>query len=96
MRPLRPCLDCGRTGPWDTRNGIRCPACHREWARVKRATHRYMTPPLGRCGECGSGEDLTWDHRVPVSRGGTSARANLAVLCRRCNGRKGRLRDRLR
>ena len=33
--------------------------------------------------------DLTGDHVIPVSSGGLSTRANVAVLCRGCNARKG-------
>lgn len=33
--------------------------------------------------------DLTGDHVIPVSAGGLSTRANVAVLCRACNSRKG-------
>jgi 5-methylcytosine-specific restriction endonuclease McrA len=33
--------------------------------------------------------DLTGDHRVPVSAGGSRSAANVAVLCRSCNARKG-------
>ncbi|WKK26556.1 HNH endonuclease [Streptomyces olivoreticuli] len=32
--------------------------------------------------------DLTADHVVPKSRGGTDTPGNLAVLCRSCNSRK--------
>lgn len=91
----RPCLDCGLAGPWNTPHGIRCPRCYGAWLRLKRATHRYQAPPTGQCVRCGGEGDLTWDHEVSVGRGGTSARGNMQVLCRRCNGRKGRLEDRL-
>ena len=44
------------------------------------------------CTYCGSpatrGNDLTIDHVVPLSRGGTNRRDNLTVACRRCNSRK--------
>ena len=33
--------------------------------------------------------DLTVDHVVPKARGGTDSAANLSVLCRGCNARKG-------
>lgn len=92
----RPCLDCAAVGPWKTDHGIRCPRCHRTWERTKAATHRYSNRPTGSCAECGARGDLTWDHVRSVSRGGTSTPDNLRVLCRRCNGRKGRLQDRLR
>lgn len=42
-----------------------------------------------RCVECGEGDDLTVDHIVPVSRGGTNDPENLQTLCARCNRAKG-------
>ena len=33
--------------------------------------------------------DLTGDHIVPLSAGGRNVRANVAVLCTRCNSAKG-------
>lgn len=42
-----------------------------------------------RCVECGARNDLTVDHIVPVSKGGTDDRANLQTMCRPCNSRKG-------
>lgn len=43
-----------------------------------------------RCRQCGSTHDLQIDHVFPWSRGGDhDDPANLAVLCRGCNTRKG-------
>lgn len=42
-----------------------------------------------RCVFCGSNEDLSIDHRHPVSRGGTNDEDNLQTLCMPCNVRKG-------
>nr|AFH75163.1 putative Stress protein [Streptomyces sp. W75] len=42
-----------------------------------------------RCLTCGTREDLTMDHVVPVSRGGSDTTSNLQTLCRPCNSRKG-------
>lgn len=41
------------------------------------------------CGTTAHPGDLTIDHVVPLSKGGTSTWENLVIACRRCNGRKG-------
>lgn len=41
------------------------------------------------CQYCGSGKDLTLDHVMPRSRGGSSNWDNLATACKSCNNRKG-------
>lgn len=42
-----------------------------------------------RCLERESWRDLTIDHVIPRSRGGTDDLGNLQTLCRTCNSRKG-------
>jgi 5-methylcytosine-specific restriction protein A len=57
----------------------------RAWRRIAARTiaaHPY-------CAQCGATEDLTCDHLVPRSLGGTAA-DGVRVLCRRCNGRRGK------
>jgi len=41
------------------------------------------------CCNCGTSKDLTADHIVPKSLGGTGTYHNLQVLCRSCNLLKG-------
>lgn len=40
------------------------------------------------CVYCGTGENITIEHLVPVSRGGTNASDNLAPACHSCNSGK--------
>ena len=45
----------------------------------------------GRCGYCGRPtppRELTMDHRVPLVRGGRSAKGNLVPACKVCNAAK--------
>lgn len=41
------------------------------------------------CQYCGSGERLTLDHVMPVSRGGRSTWENVVTACYSCNSKKG-------
>jgi 5-methylcytosine-specific restriction endonuclease McrA len=44
------------------------------------------------CQYCGSGEELTFDHVTPRSRGGRTTWENIVTACARCNlGKGGRL-----
>ncbi len=42
----------------------------------------------GRCVQCGSEEDLQFDHLIPVARGGGNAAENIQILCGTCNRAK--------
>jgi len=41
-----------------------------------------------RCRQCGSSDNLTLDHIIPVYRGGTDEDSNLQTLCLSCNSGK--------
>jgi 5-methylcytosine-specific restriction endonuclease McrA len=53
---------------------------------IKRA--RIFTRDSWRCVYCGSEKDLTVDHKIPKSKGGTNKFDNLQTLCYSCNQKK--------
>lgn len=45
----------------------------------------------GRCYYCGrtfKPDELTMDHKIPLSRGGTSEKINVVAACKDCNNKK--------
>lgn len=58
----------------------------REWYPLM---HEIVKRDGGTCTYCGSGDDLTADHVVPLSRGGSNDRSNLTACCIPCNSKKG-------
>lgn len=40
------------------------------------------------CEETFESEELTMDHKVPVSRGGKSTKSNIVIACKTCNTNK--------
>jgi len=52
---------------------------------LPREMRRLLSQP---CMECGSTENLSVDHIIPLSRGGRHSIGNLQTLCRSCNNSK--------
>jgi 5-methylcytosine-specific restriction endonuclease McrA len=62
----------------------------RNRANLTKAQRRVLYERDGhRCVICGANSDLTADHIIPVSRGGTKDLDNLQTLCAACNYVKG-------
>ena len=63
-----------------------CRRCEQRMRRKQRRIPAALRDEMldGCCHYCGD-EATTIDHVMPVSRGGTSDRANLVAACRRCN-----------
>src|SRR5690606_35763415 len=73
------------SGNWSRYQEVDGTATLRQRARRERLRTGKHWAEGKSCEVCGSTEDLTRDHIVPVSRGGTNDPANLRTLCRRCN-----------
>src|SRR5690625_7295879 len=57
------------------------------WRRMIRSW--LLETQNGECQRCSTTHNLTIDHIVPLSMGGSWHRNNLQLLCRRCNRKKG-------
>ncbi|WP_225075316.1 HNH endonuclease [Streptomyces sp. CoT10] len=58
-----------------------------DWAWRKARAAAIAQQPW--CSVCGSVDDLTGDHRLPLSMGGSNDVSNIDVKCRSCNSRRG-------
>lgn len=58
-----------------------CSLSAAEWLAIK-ASYGYC------CAKCGSAEDISQDHVVPLSKGGAHNADNIQPLCRSCNSGK--------
>ena len=73
-------------------------AARKSWAKKERAKFQsireanksyVMQKYGGKCQYCGSEENLSIDHDIPISKGGTNSRDNFVLACRSCNSKKG-------
>jgi len=89
---LRPCIKCGKVGKaarcaecLDSNARDRPSATERGYGASWRRLSRKLREQQPWCSQCGTPSDLTVDHIIPLSKGGTNDLANLRVLCRPCN-----------
>jgi 5-methylcytosine-specific restriction endonuclease McrA len=58
--------------------------------RVSKAKRRRVFERDGlACVACGTGEELSIDHVIPIAKGGTNDESNLQTMCAPCNNAKG-------
>jgi hypothetical protein len=102
-RPPRPCLNCGSLMHPTAKRISFCVSCNKIKQRKGpgraynqgeyRRNRQILLKNALFCVECRAvgrpGDPLTVDHIVPLSKGGTNTLANLQVLHRSCNSRKG-------
>ncbi|SRR5260221_14597464 len=85
---------CNEDGTYDLETHYRRTREKSRWTHVPAQTRRDLWQrDQGACVRCGSTNDITIDHIVPVSFGGKSELHNLQLLCKKCHGKKG-LEDR--
>lgn len=60
-----------------------------DWLREK--SREIVSTPCRWCDRSIKAAKFSWDHKIPVGRGGTFAKENLDGVCSTCNGQKGNL-----
>jgi 5-methylcytosine-specific restriction endonuclease McrA len=58
-------------------------------SEAKRKKPKIMTRDGAKCRYCDAVDNLTIDHLVPLSKGGSNAQSNLGIACHGCNADKG-------
>src|SRR6185436_9389974 len=58
------------------------------WPLWRAMTRWLMNNGFEICQLCGTRENLSFDHIIPISQGGTTVRHNRAILCKPCNESK--------
>ncbi|USN96038.1 MAG: WYL domain-containing protein [Candidatus Nomurabacteria bacterium] len=71
--------------PWDGDINGRTVAQGSSWDLLRKDV---LSRDSYRCTNCGSRSNLTVDHKVPLSLGGTNIMSNLATLCKDCHEHK--------
>ncbi len=56
---------------------------------ISKRQHKGLLKRADHCAWCKTTENLTIDHIVPLSKGGSNRTSNLQLLCSTCNGNKG-------
>lgn len=96
-RALPTCPHCGRAEPEKHRcdrhpNGAMPSTTkrlrHAQRSKARRRREKVFFRDKYECRRCGAQSNLTIEHIIPLSQGGTSAMDNLQTLCFRCNMRK--------
>ena len=75
------CVDCGSAYDTRSKSRIQCPGCH---AMAVEARKQKI---MGSCTYCGSWRQMTRDHVVPKSQGGTY----IVPVCHQCNCSKANM-----
>jgi 5-methylcytosine-specific restriction endonuclease McrA len=91
------CPYCGHEHRHGAEAGDRVAHCHKGDYVITEPVPRRAKLPFRRvwdrddwrCVTCGTHKNLTVDHIIPVSKGGTDDLDNLQTMCGPCNSRKG-------
>lgn len=60
-----------------------------QWSEITREDRIMVERGKSACIYCGCAENLSWDHLIPISKGGPNIISNQVVACKSCNSSKG-------